>query len=58
VMTFLVPSLLPFSAGTPPEQLGIVPRVAEALFKVLQEAGSGRRATVRCSFVQLYKEQV
>ncbi|KAF5841819.1 P-loop containing nucleoside triphosphate hydrolase protein [Dunaliella salina] len=43
--------------GTPPEQLGVVPRVAEALFKELQQASTGRRATVRCSFVQLYKEQ-
>lgn len=42
--------------NTPAAQLGIVPRATRALFDALA-ACKGRRATVRASFVQLYKEQ-
>lgn len=43
--------------ATPPTQLGIVPRAVTALFDILRKSASTRRATVRVSCVQLYKEQ-
>ncbi len=51
-------------AGTPPQQLGLVPRAVQALFEAIgdssKRAGGGPAVitTVRVSFVQLYKEQV
>ncbi|KAG1655965.1 hypothetical protein FOA52_009392 [Chlamydomonas sp. UWO 241] len=42
--------------GTPPEQLGVTPRAVHELFEALAKDPE-RRASVRCSYVQIYKEQ-
>jgi hypothetical protein len=42
--------------GTPPEQLGVTPRAVHELFGALAKDPE-RRASVRCSYVQIYKEQ-
>lgn len=41
---------------TPPEQLGITPRAVFALFEALNKDPE-RRFCVKCSYVQIYKEQ-
>ncbi|GAX73258.1 hypothetical protein CEUSTIGMA_g712.t1 [Chlamydomonas eustigma] len=42
--------------NTPQHQLGIIPRAIAALFQALN-SDTSRRSVVRCSYVQIYKEQ-
>lgn len=42
--------------GTPTERLGVVPRAVHALFDSLK-SNPERRSLIKCSFVQIYKEQ-
>ncbi|KXZ47551.1 FAP125 protein [Gonium pectorale] len=44
-------------SATPEEQLGIVPRAVRELFAAAARDTS-RRFTIKCSFVQIYREQV
>ncbi|GFR44638.1 hypothetical protein Agub_g5927, partial [Astrephomene gubernaculifera] len=43
--------------ATPAEQLGLIPRAVRELFAAVGR-NTERRFTIRCSFVQIYREQV
>ncbi|KAG2495498.1 hypothetical protein HYH03_006442 [Edaphochlamys debaryana] len=44
--------------ATPEERLGLIPRAVRELFDAAARCGADQRVSIRCSFVQIYREQV
>eukprot|EP00798_Chlamydomonas_sp_ICE-L_P027733 gene27733-7379_t len=52
------PSVTADFDATPQDQVGVIPRAVDALFRAVDRESTSKRFSVKCSFVQIYKEQV